>query len=79
VIANSVKESVAQAIDAASDARGVLASAELAAAPYVAAIEAADSDFRRVELETSAARMQDRLAQLARDTMAPELGRGLGI
>lgn len=75
----SVKESIAQAIDVASDARDVLATAELAAAPYVAAIEAADSDFRRVELETSAERMRERLAQVAIESRSPGLDRGLGI
>ena len=75
----SVRESLAEAIDAASDARSVLATAELAATPYVAAIEAAKSNFRRVELETSAARMQERILQVALQPEGPALDRGLGL
>jgi len=57
----------------------VLATAEDAAAPYAASVDAAQSDFRRVELETSATRMRERLLQVAVDPRAPVLDRGLGL
>lgn len=75
----SVKESLAQAMDAALDARSALATAEFAATPYLVAIDAANSDFRRVELETSAARMQERILQVALQPEGPALDRGLGF
>ena len=75
----SLKESVARAVDTAADARGALATAEQAAAPSVASIDEAQSDFRRVELETGAARMRDRLLQVAHEREGPALDRGRGL
>ena len=73
------RESVAQAIDVAAEARAVLATAERAAAPHVASIDAAESDSRRVELETGTARMMERIRQVAVEPRAPGLDLGLGL
>jgi hypothetical protein len=75
----AVKESLGRAIDVASDARSHLAAAEDVARPYLARIDAAETDLRRAELDVRVARMTERLLQVAVERRAPGLDWGLEL
>jgi hypothetical protein len=62
-----------------AEARRQLAAAEEVATPHLAVINAAEARVRQAEHGATAARIRDRLDQLARRTLAPSLDRGAGI